>query len=42
MPGIELSPSLMAAYHKLCLALGGDSAEILFEHAWGAPVTVVG
>jgi len=28
MPGTELSPSLMDAHHKPCLAVGGGSAEI--------------
>lgn len=41
MPGTELSPSLMDARHKPCLALGGGSAEISFEHAWGAQAAVV-
>lgn len=36
MPHTELSPSLMDAYHKPCLVLGGGSAEISFGHAWGA------
>lgn len=41
MPGTELSPSLMDARHKPCLALGGGSAEISFEHAWEAQAAVV-
>lgn len=36
VPRTELSPSLMDAHHKPCLALGGGSAETSFEHVWGA------